>query len=147
MISDVKSPRPPIFERGEMSLGRHFLQLPTFAKGDGGGFSCVGATNIQVMNVYECINFSFYRIGVQDKTWPVTVSQPTSSVAMLPRHGFQQKSTSRKFILNYLIFLKRYLKYSMAFIDFSSPGTRIANHLDYLSSEQEDLRWITGREP
>ena len=56
MISVVKSPRPPLFERGETSLGRHFLQLPPFAKGDGGGFSCVGATNIQVMNVYEPIN-------------------------------------------------------------------------------------------
>ena len=55
MISDIKSPGPP-FRKGETSLGRHFLQLPPFAKGDGGGFSCVGATNIQVMSVYESIN-------------------------------------------------------------------------------------------
>jgi hypothetical protein len=52
----VKSPRPPLFERGETSLARHFLQLPPFAKVDGGGFSCVGATNIQVMSVYEAVN-------------------------------------------------------------------------------------------
>jgi hypothetical protein len=53
-------------------LGRHFLQLPPFAKRLDlsspkvgmeacpplvGGFSCVGATNIQVMSVYESINF------------------------------------------------------------------------------------------
>ena len=50
-------PPAPLFERGETSLARHFLQLPPFAKGDGGGFSCVGATNIQVMNVYESIKF------------------------------------------------------------------------------------------
>jgi len=62
MISDVKSPRPPLFERGETSLARHFLQLPPFAKGDGGGFSCVGATNIQVMSVYEIINFRHHMI-------------------------------------------------------------------------------------
>ena len=48
-------PPAPLFERGETSLGRHFLQLPPFAKGDGGGFSCVGATNIQVMSVYESV--------------------------------------------------------------------------------------------
>ena len=48
-------PPAPLFERGETSLARHFLQLPPFAKGDGGGFSCVGATNIRVMSVYECI--------------------------------------------------------------------------------------------
>ena len=29
---------------------RHFLQLPPFAKGDGGGFSCVGATIVRVMS-------------------------------------------------------------------------------------------------
>ena len=51
----MKSPPPPLFERGETSLARHFLQLPPFAKGDGGGFSCVDATNIQVMSVYEAI--------------------------------------------------------------------------------------------
>jgi hypothetical protein len=45
-------------------LARHFLQLPPFAKGDGGGFSCVGATNIQVMNVYESINLGFFRQGI-----------------------------------------------------------------------------------
>lgn len=78
------------------------------------------------------IHPTFDRVGGQGKTWPVTVSQPTSSVAMLPQHGFQQKWTSRKFELNYLIFLKCYLKYSRAFIDFLSPGTRIADHLDYL---------------
>jgi len=49
-------PPAPLFERGETSLARHFLQLPPFAKGDGGGFSCVGATDIQVMSVYEAIN-------------------------------------------------------------------------------------------
>ena len=49
-------PPAPLFERGETSLARHFLQLPPFAKGDGGGFSCVGATNIQVMSVYESIH-------------------------------------------------------------------------------------------
>jgi hypothetical protein len=48
-------PPAPLFERGETSLAHHFLQLPPFAKGDGGGFSCVGATNIQVMIVYERI--------------------------------------------------------------------------------------------
>ena len=48
-------PPAPLFERGETSLVRLFLQLPPFAKGDGGGFSCVGATDIQVMNVYERI--------------------------------------------------------------------------------------------
>ena len=50
-------PPAPLFERGETSLGRHFLQLPPFAKEDGGGFSCGGATNIQVMSVYEPIKF------------------------------------------------------------------------------------------
>jgi hypothetical protein len=59
MISDVKSPPAPLFERGETSLARHFLQLPSFVKGDGGGFSCGGATNIQVMSVYECIIIGF----------------------------------------------------------------------------------------
>jgi hypothetical protein len=56
-LNDLRYEIPPasLFERGETSLARHFLQLPPFAKGDGGGFSCVGATNIQVMNVYEAI--------------------------------------------------------------------------------------------
>jgi hypothetical protein len=49
-------PPAPLFERGETSLARHFLQLPPFAKGDGGGFSCGGATKIQVMSVYEAVN-------------------------------------------------------------------------------------------
>jgi hypothetical protein len=53
-------PPAPLFERGETSLARHFLQLPPFAKGDGGGFSCVGATNIQVMSVYEAIKFDAF---------------------------------------------------------------------------------------
>ena len=48
-------PPAPLFERGESFLARHFLQPPPFAKGDGGGFSCVGATDIQVMSVYERI--------------------------------------------------------------------------------------------
>ena len=48
-------PPTPLFERGETSLARHFLQLPPFAKGDGGGFSCVGVTKTLVMNVYEGI--------------------------------------------------------------------------------------------
>jgi hypothetical protein len=48
-------PPAPLFERGETSLARHFLQPPPFAKGDGGGFSCAGATNLQVMSVYEAI--------------------------------------------------------------------------------------------
>ena len=48
-------PPAPLFERGETSLARHFLRPPPFAKGDGGGFSCAGATNIQLMNVYESI--------------------------------------------------------------------------------------------
>ena len=54
-------PPAPLFERGETALDRHFLQLPPFAKGDGGGFSCVGATNIQVMSVYESINLESAR--------------------------------------------------------------------------------------
>ena len=29
-------PPAPLFEKGETSLARHFLQLPPFAKGDGG---------------------------------------------------------------------------------------------------------------
>ena len=37
-------------------MARPFLQRPPFAKGDGGGFSYGGATNIQVMSVYESIN-------------------------------------------------------------------------------------------
>ena len=56
-LNDIRCeiPPAPLFERGETSLARHFLRLPPFAKGDGGGFSCVGATNIQVMSVYETI--------------------------------------------------------------------------------------------
>jgi hypothetical protein len=53
-------PPAPLFERGETSLARHFLQHPPFAKGDGGGFSCVGATNVQVMSVYECIKYYLF---------------------------------------------------------------------------------------
>jgi hypothetical protein len=54
-------PPAPLFERGETSLGRHFLQLPPFAKGDGGGFSCVGETNIQIMSVYEAVKLESFK--------------------------------------------------------------------------------------
>ena len=69
-------PPAPLFERGETSLARHFLQHPPFAKRLDlsspkvgmeacpplvGGFSCVGATNIQVMSVYE----SHQRLGLR----------------------------------------------------------------------------------
>jgi hypothetical protein len=53
-------PPAPLFERGETSLARPFLQLPPFAKGDGGGFSYGGATNIQVMNVYEAFTLAYF---------------------------------------------------------------------------------------
>jgi hypothetical protein len=48
----LNPPGPP-FRKGETSLARHFFQLPPFAKGDGGGFSCAGATSIRVMSVYD----------------------------------------------------------------------------------------------
>jgi hypothetical protein len=74
MISDVKSPRPPFSKGGETSLARHFLQLPPFAKGDGGGFSCVGATNIQVMSVYESIKFN---LALSQTEWVNNIPSPS----------------------------------------------------------------------
>ena len=68
MISVVKSPRPP-FRKGGDLFGSPFPPASPFCKaarpelaegGDGGGFSCVGATNIQVMSVYESIKFDAF---------------------------------------------------------------------------------------
>ena len=63
-LNDLRREIPPgpLFERGETSLARDFLQLPPFAKGDEKGFSCGGATNIQVMRVYEPIKFEISHI-------------------------------------------------------------------------------------
>jgi len=62
MISDVKSPRPPFSKGGRPLWLAISSSFPLLQRGMEacpplvGGFSCVGATNIRVMSVYETIN-------------------------------------------------------------------------------------------
>ena len=61
MISAVKSPRPPFSKGGRplwLAISSSFLLLQRGMEACPplvGGFSCVGATNIQIMSVYESI--------------------------------------------------------------------------------------------